>query len=763
MKDRIVIGLLLPVTALLATMAARADEPVSRPEQSAAASKVYGEWLIRPRPDKGAEYNRLIEQRGLPLFREAGGRMVGWWTTLIGNLYEHVTIWEYDDMAAFQKAVEHLGKSDKFKEFVALRDPLLSGEESRFIKPAAFAEKPTLPDEFPFVIHEIHRVPLRQMEAYMKFVEKDGLPLLKKHGFRPVGPLVAGVGKWSEVTYLFRFQSLAERDRLVTQFGKHADGQSYGKVMEYLDEISTRLLLPAAFAQPARGSPAPRRSSRLLPHLEQVAPGVYAAGFADRYRSANCGWVTEKDETLLVDVPRGVPVAEFLAEVARFSGKPVRKLALTHFQAEDTPAVAACLEHGIDQVFTSSEIGKSLLAASQIPPERIKSFSDKIALGDDQVVVELLPFDGVVAKGAAAVCVPEQRVLFAGPLVVNGPRARLPGTDTALWMETLRRLERLQATHVVPGFGSWGGAGLLERERQFLEEVRRQVGYFVAQGRPHAAISSEIRVPDGLLQWMPYDYPVAEDVEHVYGELTVPAAPFNGRVPRKSDRRPHALVLIGDLPHEPGHIEQGLRPVFGATGVVPHFAVDVRALTSENLARVQLLVVLRDGLQRPRTGPKSEYKWMTPEQERAVVQFVEDGGGFLNLHNAMGLYPEDGPYLKLVGGRYVGHGPLERFRVEVVDGSHPVTRGVQPFTVADEQHTPPHDTGKVHVLLRSRSDEGKTASAGWCYEPGKGRLVHLAPGHTREALLHPMYQRLLRNAVDWCLRRDTPDGHRQGD
>jgi hypothetical protein len=32
-------------------------------------------------------------------------------------------------------------------------------------------------------------------------------------------------------------------------------------------------------------------------------------------------------------------------------------------------------------------------------------------------------------------------------------------------------------------------------------------------------------------------------------------------------------VLIGDQPHEPGHIEEGLRPVFEATGLVPHFAV----------------------------------------------------------------------------------------------------------------------------------------------------------------------------------------------
>jgi type 1 glutamine amidotransferase len=149
---------------------------------------------------------------------------------------------------------------------------------------------------------------------------------------------------------------------------------------------------------------------------------------------------------------------------------------------------------------------------------------------------------------------------------------------------------------------------------------------------------------------------------------------------------------------------------------------------------------------------------MTPEQEHAVVAFVERGGGFLNLHNALALYPEGGSYLKLAGGKYTGHGPLERFRVEAADPDHPIARGVEDFSVADEQHTPVPDLEKVHVLLRSRSDEGKTAAAGWAYEPGRGRLCYLAPGHTREALLHPAYQRLLRNAVSWCLRREAhPD------
>jgi type 1 glutamine amidotransferase len=145
---------------------------------------------------------------------------------------------------------------------------------------------------------------------------------------------------------------------------------------------------------------------------------------------------------------------------------------------------------------------------------------------------------------------------------------------------------------------------------------------------------------------------------------------------------------------------------------------------------------------------------MSPEQQQAVVEFVTNGGGFLNLHNSMGLYPE-GPYLNLVGGHYVPHGPLERFWVEVADRDHPITHGVRGFWAADEQHWPSYDESKVHIILRNRSDEGKIGAAGWVYEPGRGRLCYLAPGHTREALNNPEYQHLLRNAVDWCLRRTT--------
>lgn len=441
-------------------------------------------------------------------------------------------------------------------------------------------------------------------------------------------------------------------------------------------------------------------AAALLPHLEELAPKVWAAGFADQHGSANCGWIVRASDTLLIDLPRGVSVGAFLGEVKRVAGKPVGEVLVL------TP-------------------GK----------------------GDDAILAEL-ENNGV--KRAAAR--PDNmhwdapsRVLFAGPNVVNGPRAPLAGANTAQWAERLEKAERLGARVVVPGRGSWGAPAMLSRQRLFLEEVRRQVAYGITMGWPLEAIQKELLLPASYYTWMPYDNPVAADIAHVYDELTAPLR-FNGA-------RPRALVLIGDRFHEPEHLEEGLRPAFVAAGIQPHFTVDVKHLTAGNLAQVDLLVILRDGMLWP-DGPSKPYLiWMTPEQERAVVDFVEGGKGFLNLHNSMGLYPENGPYLNLVAGRYIGHGPLERFRVEVVDKTHPITSGVRDWSAADEQHTPPYDEKRAHLLLRNRSDEGRTAAAGWWYEPGQGRLAHLASGHTREALGHPMFQRLLVNSLHWLLRK----------
>ena len=102
---------------------------------------------------------------------------------------------------------------------------------------------------------------------------RKGLELLKAHGFRPVGPFVADVGRWSEVTLLFRFDSLAERERLIARFSEHADAKTYGtRIGELTEDVVTRLLVPAPFSLPQVPAHAGDPEDLVLGDLSAPAP-----------------------------------------------------------------------------------------------------------------------------------------------------------------------------------------------------------------------------------------------------------------------------------------------------------------------------------------------------------------------------------------------------------------------------------------------------------------------------------------------------------
>ncbi len=524
-------GLVLALAAVVA-----AEQPAA--ERQTVSDKVYGEWLIRVKPDRVAAYNDLIEQKGLRLFQAAGGRMVGWWSTLVGDLYEQVTIWEYDSMAAFEKAVASLGGNAEFAEFVKQRDPLLAGEESRFLKLAEGGSPPRLPEPAPMMVHERHHVPLGQTADYLEFMNASGIGTLRKHGFRPIGPLVVEVGNWSEITYLFPFESLAERQRLRAAFAADADSRAYGVALaDYVEDVTTRVLTPAPFVESPAKTAWKAITSPALPHLSEVAGGVWAAGFSNKFGSANCGWIALDDRAVVVDLPRGVAAEPFLAEVTRIAGKPPRTLVLTHLEEGDGEIVAQMMQHGIEKLVTSAAIGKKLLDDKTVFAEQIESVSATAAVGDDRVAIEVTPFDGVVDRGGAAVYLPQAGVLFAGPLVINGPHAALAGYHSGRWVAALDKLRALEADYVVPGFGSWAAPEAVSRQRRYLAELRRQVSFVISQGRPPERLMDEVHVGGDLLVWAPYDGPQPADLQHVYREMTVPAAPFSGSDPTALTRR----------------------------------------------------------------------------------------------------------------------------------------------------------------------------------------------------------------------------------
>jgi len=77
----------------------------------------------------------------------------------------------------------------------------------------------------------------------------------------------------------------------------------------------------------------------------------------------------------------------------------------------------------------------------------------------------------------------------------------------------------------------------------------------------------------------------------------------------------------------------------------------VEALNADSLKHFQLLIILRDGMNWPNGYDKEPVKWMTDAQQQAIWDFVNDGGGFLALHNAQGIYPPGGLILQAVRRR----------------------------------------------------------------------------------------------------------------
>lgn len=250
--------------------------------------------------------------------------------------------------------------------------------------------------------------------------------------------------------------------------------------------------------------------------------------------------------------------------------------------------------------------------------------------------------------------------------------------------------------------------------------------------------------------------------------------------------RANAFALIGDKPHNSDYIRTGLARTLGqGLNLDIDFTDEVKQLSARTLAGYRLLIILRDGMTWPdgypdetsnagylRAGspplvskpavadasPKPHF-WMTPEQGRAVKQFVQNGGGALLLHNVTHIGLVNREFRDVLGAAYAGHPPVRTFKVRVKNHDHPITRGVGDFVVTDEQHYMEYDRDPKTVLLESVNEDGLTwrdmgtaAPAGWALDYGKGRFCYFSPGHLLTVLWNPEYVKLQQNAVRWLLR-----------
>jgi type 1 glutamine amidotransferase len=143
-------------------------------------------------------------------------------------------------------------------------------------------------------------------------------------------------------------------------------------------------------------------------------------------------------------------------------------------------------------------------------------------------------------------------------------------------------------------------------------------------------------------------------------------------------------------------------------------------------------------------------------QERALEKFVEDGGGIVGIHGASLTFGNSKVWLRLLGAKFTGHIPgTHKLNIVIADPDHPITAGIQPFAIVDEEYK--HRFAEVdrHVLARFRerpptSDQKANMDIIWTREIGKGRVFYCALGHGKDAWENPSWQKLIVQGILWA-------------
>lgn len=481
--------------------------------------------------------------------------------------------------------------------------------------------------------------------------------------------------------------------------------------------------------------------------LNKVAPGVhFRLGDIGRGQ-CNGGYIICDDYVIAVDAPNPEASAEMLDEVKELFGKPVRFLIITHGHWDHDGGIDVFTEKGITVI--CNEKLRKLYVENNKPGSYI-GVAEQLTLADNGKTIELFTTGTAHSTTDLFTYLPEEGVIFTGDSVVNMHSPWMGECDIQNWIDTLGTLGQLEIKNVCTGHGPMAGPEVFGKLANYFVNLRDEVGYQIAQGRTLETTLEQVEVPERK-EWLVEEGGFKEHVEAIYTQLTSEPPELQPGL------TPHALVLIGDNYHPPAYIPPSLKPVLEKIGMPARFIYDVTKLSARNLKDMRLLIILRDGMNRPEPGGDAVF-WLTEEQEKAIADFVETGGGFLSLHNSTALKRlDDKPsfYRDVLGSSYNGHGPGdEKFDVRVVNSDHPVTSGVKDYVAVDERHAPIIHADDITLLLKAVSGD-ETSVNGYVRNYGKGRICHLANGHNLDVLQNPEMQKLMANAALWCIGIDV--------
>ena len=256
----------------------------------------------------------------------------------------------------------------------------------------------------------------------------------------------------------------------------------------------------AAAQQPPRNIPDPIVKENVT---VKISGHAYLIPDGNVVLVPNIGIVVGDNATLVVDTGMGPRNgAAVVREVAKVSKNAKLYLVTTHYHAEHVAGIAA-FPSGTTFVISRQQ-QKDLEELGPDVTARFAGFSPGIAemlkdapvrkadvLFDREHVIDLggvrvklLALGSTHTPGDTTVFVEQDRVLFAGDVVMNKvPVAFSQTSSVGVWVNVLKELEPLRPIVIVPAHGPVGDGSLIAQQRSVFETLQKRVGELKTQGK----------------------------------------------------------------------------------------------------------------------------------------------------------------------------------------------------------------------------------------------------------------------------------------
>lgn len=202
------------------------------------------------------------------------------------------------------------------------------------------------------------------------------------------------------------------------------------------------------------------------------------------------------------------------------------------------------------------------------------------------------------------------------------------------------------------------------------------------------------------------------------------------------------VLFLGDNGHhKPRERFAQLEPVLRARDIVLTYTDQVADLNESKLSQYDALLLY------------ANIERIEPVHEKALLDYVQKGGGFVPLHCASFCFQNSDPIVKLIGAQFDRHG-WARMRETVAETSHPIVRDYGGFESLDETYLHRRHNEKYRVVLSYRIDGDAREPWTWVRQHGKGRVFYTAWGHDAHTWSHLGFHNLVERGIRWACGED---------